>query len=221
MDIEEVKKFLKEDSKGKKLLADLVEDHEALEGLKSKNGDLIASNKKLKKERDDAVGKIDTLESTIEDLEEKGGDADVEKATAKLKKELEKKDKIIKEKDDIISETSGKYSSKVIESDLADALAKAKIAPQHVKAIKALLKSENKIEIDETDHIAKIGDKPLGDFVSEWAQGDIGKNYVVAANNSGGGANGSGNGGGKSGDDLMKLSPKQRLIEGRKQAENK
>ena len=41
---------------------------------------------------------------------------------------------------------------------------------------------------------AKVGDKALTDFVSEWAQSDEGKHFVTAPANSGGGA-GAGKGG--------------------------
>lgn len=212
MDIEEVKKFLAEDSKGKKLLAELVEDHEALTGLKTKNADLIASNKKLKKERDDGVTEITELKT---ELEEKGKgapdvQAEVEKATKKIMKELETE----KTKN---GELSTKIQKQIVESGLSDALIKANIAKNHIPAVKALLKSENKIEIDETDNVAKIGDKDISTFVTEWAQGDMGKNYVAASQNNGGGANGSKGGTTATNDDILKMSPKQRLTYGRQQ----
>lgn len=217
MNIEEVKKFLLENSDGKKLLGELVEDHDSITGLKSKNADLIASNKKLKKERDDSISKVNDLETQLEEAGKGGEDieAAVAKATKKLQKELD-------DERSSKSEISSKMQKMIIDNSLNEALLKANIAKNHIPAVRALLRSENTIDIDETDNVAKIKDKDLSSFVTEWAQTDIGKNYVAASQNNGGGASGSsGKTSSVSGEDIMKMDPKQRMILGRKQTDKK
>ena len=49
-----------------------------------------------------------------------------------------------------------------------------------------------KVEIEGDNRIAKIGDKDLKSFVSEWVSSDEGKHYTEAPANSGGGAQGGG-----------------------------
>jgi hypothetical protein len=61
------------------------------------------------------------------------------------------------------------------------------------KAVKALLAGQVTIKVDGDKRIANIGDKPLSDFVGEWAKSDEGKHFVSAPNNAGGGAQGGGN----------------------------
>jgi hypothetical protein len=58
-------------------------------------------------------------------------------------------------------------------------------------AVKALLRSQTQLK----DNQAVIGDKPLKDFMDEWATGE-GKVYIKAPDNSGGGAGGPGGGAG-------------------------
>jgi hypothetical protein len=211
MNIEEVKKFLQEDAAGKKLLADMVEDHEALTGLKTKNADLLVANKKLKKDNETFTTKMTELEEEI--ASSKGGEdveAQIAKATKKLQKELD-------DERNSKTELAGRLTKTVIENNLNDALIKANISKNHIPAVKALLRSENKIDIDDVDNVAKVGDKDLVSFVTEWAQTDTGKNYVAAANNSGGGAGGSSGAGGKSNEELMKMHPTERLTHARTQ----
>ena len=50
---------------------------------------------------------------------------------------------------------------------------------------------------DGENRIAKVGDKPLAEFVKAWAVSDEGKAFVDAPGNSGGGAHGGGSGGGE------------------------
>ena len=215
MDPKEVLKFLKETEEGKKLLSELVEKHESLDGLKSKNSELIASNKKLKKEKEEAVSKVSELESEIEDFEQNKGEPDkkAQKEIEKLKKENETL------KIDLDKKISESKSDK-IDRAVVEAISKVKIAPQHSEMVKAFIKSTNKIEIDETDMIPKISGKDLNQFMSEWSQTDSGKQYVAASQNTGGGAQGGSKPSGDSGD-TSKLSAKARLTLARQQAHSK
>jgi len=82
----------------------------------------------------------------------------------------------------------------LVDNGLNDALAKSGVTnPVHLKAAKSMLASQVAIVADGDNRVAKIGDKDLASFVSEWAKGDEGKFFVAATQNNGGGANGSNN----------------------------
>jgi hypothetical protein len=91
---------------------------------------------------------------------------------------------------------SGYVQRLLVDNGLSEALAKAGVTnPVHQKAARAMLASQVQIAADGDQRIAKVGDKPLADFIGEWAKGDEGKHFVAAPNNSGGGSQG-GSGGG-------------------------
>lgn len=167
------------------------------EGLKAKRDELLESNRKLKDEQRKTNERLQALEESAEEAErvkaEKDGDVKtaVEQAEKKWQKELEKRDEALKQKDSHLQKL-------LVDNGLTEALTQAGVAPQYMKAAKALLKTEGNIEISEDDGtpVAKLDGKPLSEAVSEWSQGDDGKHYVAAAPNSGGGAQGA-NGGGK------------------------
>jgi hypothetical protein len=84
--------------------------------------------------------------------------------------------------------------SLLVDNGLSDALVKAGVKePAHLKAVKAMLSGQVQIVADGDVRVAKVGEKPLGDFVTDWAKSDEGKFFVTAQQNSGGGAQG-GNG---------------------------
>jgi hypothetical protein len=95
-------------------------------------------------------------------------------------------------------ESESAYTARLLrDNGLQDALIKAKVAPEFMKAAAALHKEAVQIVAEGDARVAKIGDKPLADFITEWAQSDEGKHYVAAPANSGGGASGSNGEGGK------------------------
>lgn len=201
MDKDEVKKWLKENDEGKKLLSELTEGE--IEGLKTKNGELIELNKRWKREKEEATTKLQTAQEELEEAKNTDVEAAVKKATDKLNRDLADKDKAINDLQD-------KNRKSIIDRSLEEALNKANIAKHHIPRVKSFIRTENKIEIDETENVAKIGDKNILAFVTEWAQGEDGKHYVAAAQNSGGGASGS-KGANNNGGDVSKLSPKEKL----------
>jgi signal recognition particle GTPase len=151
------------------------------------------------------------LKTKFETLEAEKAEAD-EKAASKsgnvdeVKKQLEAKHK--KEMDAVTGENAtlkSQLETHVIGEGLTQALVKAKIAPQHMDAVKALIKSNFKGEVGDNDGkpFAKFDGKAVEEFVTGWAQTDVGKHYVAADNNSGGGSNGA-NGSGKAGNDGKK-----------------
>ena len=217
MTLEEVKKFLEDNEEGKKWLQSQID--ESIEGLQTKNSELIGKNKKLKEERDNYLSENSTLTEKVEELEDmkikKTDDvkAEVEKVTVKFKKEIEA---LTGERDAATS----RLNKSLIDNGLKDALIAANVDKDHMPLVTAFLKTNNKIDIsvDEEDNPrAIIGDKPISDFVTEWANSDSGKKYVVAKDNSGGGANNR-SGGGATHEELSKMSPTERLMAARERS---
>lgn len=194
----ELQEFLKTDeAQGAiKEAAKIIAEEEA-KGLKSKNTELLGKLKSLQEQ-------LDEIKTAKEQAEEEAAlkSGDIEKIKESLKsqysKEIEKLQSSLQDKD-------SKLHSLLIDNGLTESLSKAGVAPHHLDVVKAYIKSQNKAEIAENDGalIAKFNGVPLSEFVTQWAQGDQGKHYVAAPQNSGGGANGA-NGGGKAANGLKK-----------------
>jgi signal recognition particle GTPase len=167
-----------------------------VEGLKSKNQELLGESKKVKESMKAIQDQLDEIKAAKEAAEEEAAakSGDVEK----IKSALEAKSK--KEKDELLSKLelqTGRLNQTLVDKGLTDALVSANIAAHHIPAVTALIKATSKAEIEDVDGVlvAKFDGKPIKDYVSEWAQGDLGKHYIAAPNNGGGGASGSIGGG--------------------------
>jgi len=214
MDLEEIKKFLQTSDEGKAYIESLIT--EQTEGLKNKNQELLGKNKKFKEERDSALSKITDLEEQNEELEA----AKVQKTSdveAALEKQAKKHQKQVEELTGRLTGSETQIKKLLVDNGLNDALIKADVAKEHIPAVTALLKTTNNIEISSDDDtpVAMIGDKSLAEYVAEWSQGDMGKLYVSAQDNSGGGAQGSNSN--ASAADIANLSPMAKLQMARSQ----
>lgn len=215
MTLEELLKLLEEkDPKGKEALAEYVES--ALTKVKEKNNDLIATNKRFKKEAKEAKEALEAKEEELEEAIDAANDKKGKETDPKVDREAQKQIKTLTKERDELKEANGDLSGRlnglIIDNNLSEAITSSGIAKQYIPAVKALIKTENKIEIDDTENVAKIGDKAIGEFLTEWSQSDIGKNYVAAKDNSGGGGKGGeGTLAGMSQEDIMKLPPTKRL----------
>ncbi len=160
----------------------------ALEAAKSpldaKNRELLAELKEARKsatitpeqlakvesERDKAISELSTAQKTAKD-------ATV--AAEKLTKALETE--------------QGFTHRLVAENGLMQALSANGVTdPAYLEAAKAMHIGAVKIVAEGDNRSALYGDKPLADAIKEWAAGDVGKKFVAAPGNSGGGANGGG-----------------------------
>jgi uncharacterized phage infection (PIP) family protein YhgE len=161
----------------------------ATSGLKTKNAELLGELKKARKAGEITPDQIAAVEAERDELQTKLAEA--MKSTSKTTKELDTLRKAL--------ETEQKtMQTLLVENGLTEALTKSGVTnPAYLKAAKTLLGAQAQLVQDGDHRIAKIGDKPLSDFVSEWASGEEGKHFVAAPGNTGGGANG-GNGGGAS-----------------------
>lgn len=87
----------------------------------------------------------------------------------------------------------------LIQDGLKSALLAAGVRDEdYIDTLAARFARDAKVTVDGEERKALIGDKPLPDYIKEWAGTDAGKKFVSAAANSGGGAPG-GKGGGEGG----------------------
>src|ERR1051325_7243330 len=171
-------------------LADASDEHEtATQGLKNKIAELRGKLAKAKTGEGDNAD-ADKLE------------AEVERLSGELKQAKKDLGKATKDIETLSGERDGldkNLTSVLVDQGLTSALTEAGVAPQFLPAVKALLGPQVALKDNGGKREAVAGDKPLGEFVKIWSQGDEGKTYISAAGNSGGGAGGSQGGKGGNG----------------------
>lgn len=164
----------------KQAIADAVA--EEVKGLKAKNAELIDANKKLRKGQEIDPADLERAENERDQYKQQLNDAN--KALKKANTDVEAANKRA-------DAAEGFGTKLLVENGLNEALAKAGVTnPVHQKAAKAMLGGQVQIVADGDSRVAKVGDKALADFVTEWAGSDEGKHFVTAADVSGGGAQG-------------------------------
>lgn len=159
---------------------------EATDGLSKKRDELLAELKAARKGQAIDPVEIEKRDAQIDELQGKLTVAEKAAKTATTEAEKARKS----------AESESAYVQRLlVDNGLSEALAKAGVTnPVHQKAAKAMLAGQVQITTEGDVRAAKVGDKALTDYVSEWAKGDEGKFFVAAPNNTGGGAGG-GNGG--------------------------
>lgn len=205
LNLEEIIKLTKENKTEEvaKMLQDVIkaETTKFNEGLLKKNEELLNEAKLAKKEKKDYIEKIEG-EKKLKEFEKQKSEGNIEEVSKKYQEEISTLQSSIKEYND-------KYTNLVIDNDLSKAILKNNIAKQYIPAVKALLKTGNKISVVDSDgkFVPVINDKPLEDFVSQWSKSEEGKIYVAAQQNTGGGASGSKTDSGASVSDGGKIDP--------------
>lgn len=163
-----------------------------LEGLKSKRDQLLAQEVKLKeKHKDEIEAKDKELSDLKADLEQKleGNegykklyDKAVEQHTAEVAKLQEK----IAASDTAIQEL-------LVTDSLTRELTAANVNPELIDVAISSLSADVAIVEDNGKKVAKVGDKTVADHVKDWAAGNVGKHFIIADENSGGGSPGNDN----------------------------
>lgn len=155
---------------------------DSVEKLEAKNKELIGENRKLK-----SAGEIKP-----EDLAAAEERADkAEAALAAAQKEA-KDAKAAADKATKTLEAEQGFTQKLL---IQDGIKSALIAngvkdEDFIDSLTAKFSSGASINADGETRTAIYGDKPLGDFIKEWAASDAGKKFIAAPSNSGGGAGG-------------------------------
>lgn len=152
-----------------------------VEGLKAKNAELIAKNKKL--QAGATIDPADYAALEAERDEWKGKAAEAKKAADKAVKTAEEATKRA-------ADIDSAYAGSLKDAALTEALSKAGVTPALLKAAKALHGSALQVVDDNGARTVKAGDKALSDFITEWASTDEGKHFVAAADTQGGGSHG-------------------------------
>ena len=175
---------------GKAELQKLIEQE--TEGLKNKNSELLADIKKQKDSFKSIQDQLDEIKEAKEKAEQEAAEksGDVEQIKESLQKSHQKEIEKIRSE---LEQKSGLLNQTLIDNGLKTALVKANIAPQHLEAVEALIRTKTKAEITDKEGqaIATLDGVPINEFVETWSQGDTGKHYIAAPKNEGGGANGS------------------------------
>jgi len=168
----------------------LVEELKAeKESMAKKNQELLAEVKKERSKNKEIDA--DVYHRTLDELES------VKAEKAKLESEVKLKAKDFEKLSASLNEKDGALQGLLIDQGLTQALTEAGVPAHLLKFVKADLKSQAKLQSDNGQYTALIGDKPLNDFIAEWKNAD-GKNVIIAPTNTGGGSQG-GNGSGGNG----------------------
>jgi hypothetical protein len=168
------------DQEVKDLIKTAVE--EATSALAAKRDELLKEVKELRKGKQVSPEDLTALEQERDTLQQQ-----LDATRKELKAATTNVDKLTK---DLASEQG--FTTKLLaDNGLTDQLTKAGVTnPISLKAAKAMLGSQVQIVTEGDQRVAKVGDKALTDFVSEWAKSDEGKHFVSAQNNTGGGSGG-------------------------------
>lgn len=162
---------------------------EATSRLKLKNEELIGELRKAREGKVDPA-LVERLERQLEKVQTDLEAATKAKNTAEnnLKKANETVETVTKKANDLTASTA--LTKAMAEHKIADPFHDAVVA---MFGAKAVVKTENGVES------VLIGDKTVSDALKDFAASDVGKHYVAAPANGGGGSNGGGaNGAAKS-----------------------
>jgi len=186
------------------LQAELESAKESIEAMNSKNKQLLGE---LKTERNKSREvNVDEYHKSLDEVES------LKAENAKLSGEMKLKAKDTEKLMAQLGEKDSTLQKLIIDDGLTNALTSAGVVPELMPAVKALLRSQAQLK----DNQAVINDKPLADFMTEWATTD-GKAYIKAPSNSGGGAGGSKSGESGGNIDISKMTPNEMMRAGREQ----
>jgi hypothetical protein len=158
----------------------------ATEALANKNRELLAELKEAKRGKAINPDDVAKLEELLDAANAKA---------AKLENDYKALAKASEQSAKALQSEQAYTQSLLIDNGLTDALTKVGVTnPAHVEVLRSHLSKSAQVVLDGENRVARIGDKPLHDYVKDWAASDAGKAFVTAPINSGGGATGS-NGG--------------------------
>lgn len=169
----------------------------ATEGLAASKDKILGRLKK----RDEELGKLEGLDvdsliaaqAKLKEIESKSLEEQGE-----YKKLLEKaKEQHAQETADAankLKSANDLVQTLLVHDGLSKELAVANVNPVLLDAAVRLLESDVAVVEEDGKRVARVGEQSLAEHVKKWAASDVGKNFVLASGNQGGGSNG-GNGG--------------------------
>lgn len=172
----------------KDALAAQAEEHEGeIEGLRNKNTELLAKLRKARTEGgNESAGEVERLENELADTQGK-----LRKAESDLRgvrRELDTANTDLATTRQSLESEQTTSRNEFVQNRLTSELTAANVGTQFLEDVTASLSRQVTVKEVDGKRQAFVGDKPLGEFVKEWSQGDKGKHYVTAPANGGGGA---------------------------------
>ena len=164
----------------------------SVNGLKSKRDQLLQRNKDLQKQVENAGegATADVLRQLTETQERL---STVENDLQVASHNLHQTEQKLATSVESANNWEQSHNNLVKSQGLAQELAKLGVSPNLLDGAIAVHMPGVSLGDDNT---VLMGEKPLGDALKEWADGDVGKAYIAAGANSGGSADGSGSGSG-------------------------
>ena len=160
---------------------------EATTGLVAKNTELLGKIKKLQKDATIDPAEHSALQQELSETETK---------LAEAGKALKLATKAAEDSKKLYDTEAGVAHNLLVDNGLNAALLENGVKnATYLKAAIALMKGQVKLEADGDNRVAKVGDKPLAEYIKTWAGTDEGKAFVDAPGNEGGGAPGGAPGG--------------------------
>lgn len=160
---------------------------EAVAGLKSKNDELIADNKKLKTDLRRVQDITPEMLAAVE--------AERDKALTDLaaaQKQAKDAAKVAETATKALETEQGAARSYALEAELASAIAEGNVVPGLVPGFKAMMMTQAKADLIDGKYSVQIGDKAAREHIKAFLDSDDGKAWRAAAANGGGGATGGG-----------------------------
>jgi hypothetical protein len=166
-----------------KMVTEAVE--KATTGLANKNSELLGEVKKFKEFK----GTAEELQAKLSEIEQ----ASLEEQ-GKYKELLEQKSGEYANKlDDLqkmLDQKQKSIESLLIGDGLKAALIEVGVKKEFLPYVESFMRGEVTVKESEGQLSAVANDKPLSEYVKEWAASDEGKAFVIAPTSSGGGAPG-------------------------------
>lgn len=174
------------------LEAKQLEHEEEIQGLKDKNQELLGKLRKARTEGGaENAGEIERLETELHETQGKlrKAESDLRQTNRDLSAAHEERDTA---RNELTSEREFSRNE-LVNNRLTGELVGVNVASQFLEDVGASLARQVTIKEVDGKREAFVGDKPLGEFVKEWAGSDKGKHYVTAPANGGGGTQNPGN----------------------------
>jgi hypothetical protein len=198
--MEQIKDIIPEEKAGdlEKLLSNTLT--EANKGLEANRNEILGKLNKLKKsstldkleksEYNELLEAKKQLDELLEHKAKEEGDynALIERLENKHQSALQAMQSQIDELKTVNTQQSEHLNKTLIDNGLTDALTKANIKPELLEAGRALLRQKAALnQTDDGQFSALIEDKPMNEYITEWASNQ-GKAFLLAPDNSGSGS---------------------------------
>lgn len=167
--------------------------HEAdIEGLKNKNKDLTERLRKARTEGgSDNAGEVERLENELADSQSKlrKAESDLRTVNRNLESVTQERNTAVEQRDTVTRERDNEFTQNRLTAEFVG----VKVGEHFLDDLVTSHAAKASIKEVNGERTVFLGDKPLGEFVKEWAESDKGKVYITAPGNTGGSAASTGN----------------------------